>query len=275
MTALKIHTHTSAPDAFFVNSFIIEGERSVVLIDTQFVLSEASALLYKIAALQKPLATIVITHPHPDHYNGLAAILAKYPGTSVHATAATIAGIHETAKPKRAYWTPIVGANYPQTFAFSDVTIADGQRLSIDGIDLEISDLGPAECSDNTMIGLPQIDAVIISDLVYNRVHPWLAEGRSSQWLSALNKAKSKLGGAATLYAGHGMAGSPAIIEEQASYIIAIQELVAQLIKIEDCVSETGKAELVAKINALYPNWPLDMIIGMNVDGIAAELTSQ
>ena len=50
----KIHIHTSSPDAFFVNSFIIEGKRSLVLVDTQFVLSEAKALADKIAALQKP-----------------------------------------------------------------------------------------------------------------------------------------------------------------------------------------------------------------------------
>src|SRR5579864_5679615 len=38
----RMHVHTSSPDAFFVNSFIIEGVRSLVLADTQFVLSEAN-----------------------------------------------------------------------------------------------------------------------------------------------------------------------------------------------------------------------------------------
>ena len=40
----KVHIYTSSPDAFFVNSFIIEGERSLILVDSQFVLSEAHAL---------------------------------------------------------------------------------------------------------------------------------------------------------------------------------------------------------------------------------------
>jgi glyoxylase-like metal-dependent hydrolase (beta-lactamase superfamily II) len=64
----KVHIHTSSPDAFFVNSFIIEGVKSLVLVDTQFVLSEASVVAEKIAGLQKPLAAILITHPHPDHH---------------------------------------------------------------------------------------------------------------------------------------------------------------------------------------------------------------
>lgn len=275
MASPKIHTHTSSPDAFFVNSFIIEVDRSLVLVDTQFVLSEAAALVAKTAALNKPLAAIFITHPHPDHYNGLATVLARFPGTPVHATAATIAGIHETAEPKRAYWTPMVGANYPQTFAFPDVTVADGQRFSIDGIELRIDDLGSAECSDNTMISLPQLDAVIISDLVYNQVHPWIAEGRSMQWLQALETAKGKLAGAATLHVGHGAAGSPAIIDEQASYIASIQGLVEQSIKTEGRMSDSGKANLTEKISATYPNWPLAMIVGMNIDGVAAEPGAQ
>lgn len=274
MAAPRVHTHTSSPDAFFVNSFIIEGDRSLVLVDTQFVLSEAAAVVAEISALNKPLAAVFITHPHPDHYNGLATVLAKYPGTPVHATAATIAGIRETAEPKRAYWTPIVGADYPQSFVDPDVTVAGGQRITIDGIELLIDDLGPAECADNTMVSLPQIDAVIISDLVYNGVHPWIAEGRSKSWLQALETAKNKLAGATTLHAGHGAAGPPAIIDEQASYIASFRELVQRAIKAEGRISEASKADLIAKLSARYPGWPLAMIIGMNIDGVAAELAS-
>src|SRR5579863_1741080 len=227
----KLHIHTSSPDAFFVNSFIIEGQRSLILVDTQFVISEAMAVADKIAALQKPLAAILITHPHPDHYNGIASILERYPGTSVHATAGTIEGIRKTAEPKRAYWTPIVGPDYPQTFAIPEVTVRNGEHLSIDGIEIIVDDFGPTECSDNTAIELPQIDSVIISDLVYNRVHPWLAEGRSDLWLEALAKANRRFGSAKLLYAGHGPAGSPSIIDEQAAYINMAKEAVARAMK--------------------------------------------
>jgi glyoxylase-like metal-dependent hydrolase (beta-lactamase superfamily II) len=66
----SVAERNSSPDAFFVNSFIIEGVRSLVLVDTQFVISEVSVVADRIAAMQKPLAAILITHPHPDHYNG-------------------------------------------------------------------------------------------------------------------------------------------------------------------------------------------------------------
>ena len=274
-TLPRVHIHTSSPDAFFVNSFIIEGVRSLVLVDTQFVLSEANQVAEMIAALQKPLAAILITHPHPDHYNGLASILEKHAGTQVYATAGTIEGIRETAENKRAYWTPIIGANYPQRFAIPDVTVRDGEHLSIDGVELVVDDLGPTECSDNTAIELPQIDAVIISDLVYNRVHPWLAEGRSDPWLKALAKANRCFASATVLYAGHGAAGSSSIISEQAAYINAVREIVASAVKEDPELSDASRAAIQRRVRATYKDWPLEMIIDMNTTSLAGETRSQ
>jgi glyoxylase-like metal-dependent hydrolase (beta-lactamase superfamily II) len=267
----RVHIHTSSPDAFFVNSFIIEGVRSLVLVDTQFVLSEASVVADRIAALQKPLAAILITHPHPDHYNGLASILEKHAGTRVYATSGTINGIRETAETKRAYWTPIIGANYPQRFVIPDVAVRDGEHLSIDGVELVVNDFGPTESSDNTAIEVPQIDAVIISDLVYNRVHPWLAEGRSGPWLKALAKANRCFASAAVLYAGHGAAGSPSIINEQAAYINAVREIVASAVKEDPELSDASRAAIQRRIRAAYKDWPLEMIIDMNTTSLAGE----
>lgn len=268
----KVHIHTSSPNAFFVNSFIIEGPKSLVLVDMQFVLSEAAAVASRIATLKKPLAAILITHPHPDHYNGLASILEKYAATKVVATAGTISGIRETAEPKRAYWTPIVGTDYPQKFAIPDVTVRDRERLSIDGIELVINDFGPAECSDNTAIELPQIDSVIISDLVYNCVHPWLAEGRSDRWLEALAEAKRRFGSATVLYAGYGAAGPPSIMDEQVAYIAGVRERVAQAMKEDPELSETIKTAIRQSITAAHKNWPLEMIIDMNTVSLAGEI---
>jgi glyoxylase-like metal-dependent hydrolase (beta-lactamase superfamily II) len=271
----KVHVHTSSPDAFFVNSFLLEGESSLILVDTQFVLSEARAVIDRIAALAKPLAAIFITHPHPDHFNGLACILERYPGVPVHATAATIDGIRATAEPKRAYWTPIVGPDYPQTFATPGAPVRDGEHLSIDGIECIIHDFGPTECSDNTAIELPQIEAVIVSDLVYNRVHPWLAEGRSELWLAALDRAKRRFASARVLYAGHGAAGPASILDEQAAYIRAVRNMVAQALKKDPALSDAGKAAVRQSVLAAFSNWPLESIVDMNTASLASEALSQ
>jgi glyoxylase-like metal-dependent hydrolase (beta-lactamase superfamily II) len=266
-----VHTYTSAPDHFLVNSFIIEGPRSLVLVDTQFVLSEARTLAEKLAATGKKLAGIIITHPHPDHYNGLATILAAHPATPVFATQATAQGIHDTAEPKRAYWTPIIGADYPQSFAFPDTIIADGQTIEIDGIELRVTDFGAAECADNTAYALPQIDTVIISDLVYNRVHPWLAEGRAARWLSALDEAHSPFGAAARLLPGHGPAGGPQLLQEQATYIAAMQDAVAAAqAGPNGALDDAARDSIRTRMNTLFPGFGLPNLIDLNADALAA-----
>jgi len=239
------------------------------------VLSEARLIADKIVELEKPLASILITHPHPDHYNGLASLLERFPGTRVHATAATIHGISETAEPKRVYWAPIVGSDYPQRFVIPDVTVGDGQHLSIDGIELIVYDFGPTECSDNTAIELPQIDAVIISDLVYHGVHPWLAEGRSELWLAALSKAKDRFDSAQMVYAGHGTPGPACIIGEQSAYINAVREIVAGALQQDPDLSGKTRAAIQQRVRAAYENWPLEILIDTNTTSLAAEAKSQ
>jgi hypothetical protein len=54
-TLPKVHIHTSSPDAFFVNSFIIEGVKSLVLVDTQFVLSKPAWSPRRLQGCKSPL----------------------------------------------------------------------------------------------------------------------------------------------------------------------------------------------------------------------------
>jgi glyoxylase-like metal-dependent hydrolase (beta-lactamase superfamily II) len=266
-----VHVHTSRPQNFFVNSFLIEGDRRLVLVDAQFVLSEVAAVVEMARSLGKPLAAILVTHPHPDHFNGLDHVLSAFPGTPVYATAATRQGISETAEPKRAYWTPIVGADYPQHFRLPDQTLVDGQELDFDGLRLKIVDFGAAECSDNISIALPALDAVIASDILYNRVHPWLVEGRSGLWLAALAKAKSRFAGARRFFAGHGSAGGPDALEVLERYILDFRTLVAESLA-NGPLDEAQTQAIASRMASNHPGWPLEMVVAMSVPGLAAEL---
>jgi hypothetical protein len=99
-----------------------------------------------------------------------------------------------------------------------------------------------------------------------------LPKAGQTLWLQALKTAKAKLPAASTLFEGHCAAGSAEIIGERESYIATVRQLVGTLIKAEAQVSDAGKAALIDKISGLYPNWPLAMIIGMNIDGVAAHV---
>src|SRR5579871_3664678 len=118
MTAPAIQRYHSRPEAFFVNSWICELANGLVIVDSQFLISEATALIQKVRQLGKAPVALLITHPHPDHYNGAALIQSAFPQIEIIATQKTFDGIQSSEEPKRAFWTPIYRADYPPTTAF-------------------------------------------------------------------------------------------------------------------------------------------------------------
>ena len=58
---------------------MISGDKDMIVIDPQFSLSEAHRLAAEILESKKNLTTIYITHPHPDHFFGLAVLKQAFP----------------------------------------------------------------------------------------------------------------------------------------------------------------------------------------------------
>ena len=273
---MKIHVHSSPPEAFFVNAFILEGETALVVVDTHFLVSSASALCARVASLGKPIAAVVITHPHPDHFNGLPQLRALAPDAPVFATQATHDGIRDSQAAKRSTWQPLYGDDYPKQDALPTEILASEARLTLGGMTLEFADIGPAECLDNTVIHLPDANALIVSDFVYNECHPWLAEMRSALWLDRLNDIGERFGAVARVFAGHGPAGEIGLLADQANYIKSFRDCVRRHIpagtshELDDAALNAIASETVAGRRG----WPLESLIGLNSQAIARELAA-
>jgi glyoxylase-like metal-dependent hydrolase (beta-lactamase superfamily II) len=267
----QIHVFAAPADKFFVNSFIIESNEALVLIDTQFLVSTAEALGEAVARLGKPLTAIVITHPHPDHFNGLATLLERFGPVPTYANRPTIDGIAATQAVKREAWTPVYGDDYPRTDALPDHVIGTDETIRLGGIDIRSVDLGPGESSDITVLHVPQADALIASDLIYNACHPWLAEHRSLAWLAQLDRVEALFPDTAYIYPGHGPAGSRALFAAQRAYILDQRAIVAAHAR-SGVLDEPGMAAVRAAAMAGRPDWPLAALIDMNAAALAAEL---
>jgi len=270
-----VHVFGSKEAAFFVNSFVIETRHGLVLVDTQFLTSSARKLSDLVKSLNKPLLAILITHPHPDHFNGTSEIVRDWPNLPIHATQATIDVIRATEADKRAAWTPIYGDDYPQHTVLPNTVALPGQPIWVDGLELRIDDLGAGESADITVVHLPQSSQLIASDLLYHRVHPWLAEGRTREWLDQLGTVRARYATVKTVYAGHGKAGGLDALTQQAEYLTAFRDLVrTNVVDLNQATAEE-KARITDRILQRYPNYPLQMLIGMNIDGVAKELAAE
>jgi glyoxylase-like metal-dependent hydrolase (beta-lactamase superfamily II) len=269
--SMQIHKYSSAPEAFLVNSFLIETTNGVIVVDTQFLVTPAKVLKQKVLDIAKPLLGVIITHPHPDHYNGTGILLDGLNSVPIYSTQTTYDGVKETEAPKREFWTPSYNDEYPKSTLLPTEIVKSGESLIIDGVTLVIDDLGAGEASDITVIYLPEHRYFIASDLVYYRVHPWLAEGRSQQWLEQLDLVKSRYGDAIQVFNGHGDNSTLDGLNEQIDYINSFRELVDRF-RQGDHVNEERKSEIRKIVVEKYPNYPLDFLIEMNVDGVVKEI---
>jgi glyoxylase-like metal-dependent hydrolase (beta-lactamase superfamily II) len=266
-----IHVYAAPADKFFVNSFLIETATGVVVIDTQFLVSSAQALRAQLDALGKPLAGVVITHPHPDHFNGLPILLEGLPPTPVYATKATIAGIAATQAAKREAWTPVYGPDYPPTDGMPSHELSGDATLVLAGAELRVLDLGPGESSDITVVHLPQMNALIASDLIYNECHPWLAEHRSREWLDQLQIVETRFAGVERVYPGHGPVGGSELFAQQRDYIQTFQKRAADHVR-KGHLGDIDLAAIREATTAGRDGWPLEGLIDMNAQAIAEEL---
>jgi predicted metal-dependent RNase len=70
MSERRIHTYAAFENGLLVNSYLVEADEGVVLIDADLLMSDVRAVAARITALRKPLLGVLVTHAHPDHFNG-------------------------------------------------------------------------------------------------------------------------------------------------------------------------------------------------------------
>lgn len=68
---MTVHSYTAGEAGLFVNSYLVETDAGVVVVDTNLLVSDISALRARMNAVGKPLRGVFVTHAHPDHFNGV------------------------------------------------------------------------------------------------------------------------------------------------------------------------------------------------------------
>jgi glyoxylase-like metal-dependent hydrolase (beta-lactamase superfamily II) len=257
-----IHTYTAAEAGLFVNSYLLETPTGVVVIDTNLLVADIEALQARLRALRKPLLGIFITHAHPDHFNGVAALIRDRE-VPVYATANVAKVIREIADAKRAQWGPVYGDQWPADTYYPNTELADGQTLELDGVTVQTRDLGEGESHADSYFVADQRVA-FIGDLAFHGTHPYTADGHTTAWLNTLDTLEGELKGL-RLLPGHGQPADVDLLTEQRRYLMHYQEVVRRL-------APDKKDELTTTMCRFLPDAPLSWMIGLGADAVAAEL---
>lgn len=271
-----VHTYRAAESGLYVNSYLVEGESGVVVVDTNLLVSDIEALRARLRALKKPLLAILVTHAHPDHFNGVLG-LVKDKEVPVYATAGVGRAIEEAADAKRAQWSPVYGAEWPAETYYPNSLLADGVQVHLDELSFTVREVGPAESHADSYLVLTAHEGpgvAFTGDLAFHGTHPYTADGHSSAWLTALDALGGELAGTSTLYPGHGDPAGLGLLADQRRYLLYYRELVRRLSEGGPQLSEAAKSELSAALQAFLPDAPLTWMIELGADAVAAELAA-
>ena len=161
---------------------------------------EAEALVELLRTRNKKLAWVWVTHAHPDHYAGLQVLADAVPGVPLLAHPHTAAKAPEL----RAKFDAPLQKFFPGELApAAPLTPFEGDRLQVDGVDVEILVFEGGEHELTTALFVRSQSAMLIADLVYNHVHPWLNELDVDTLLAHVDTLAA-MPDVTTFYPGHG-----------------------------------------------------------------------
>ena len=230
-----------------LSSTLIFGARDAVLTDPPLTIDQGKAVGDWIEASGKTLTHIFATHGHGDHWF-TAGMLSERFGAQLVASVGTIEQMHVTICVRDIFWDKLWPGQVPDVTVTA--VVAPDDRVSLEGRDLLIMDVGHGDTDDSAALHAPDLGLVVAGDAVYNGVHQFLGEstdGGRDRWREAI-------GAVAALRAHRAVAGHKdkeldddalRVIRETRDYLDAVDELLPK------CPSA---ADFFNAMVARYPN---------------------
>jgi glyoxylase-like metal-dependent hydrolase (beta-lactamase superfamily II) len=250
-----IRTFTATPDSVPVNAYVIEGDDGVVVVDGTLTVSGGRGLRAQVEATGKPLAGVLVTHAHPDHYGGLVEL----PAAPIYALAGVDAVIRRDDPVKEQILRPMFGDEWPRRRAFPNRYVTDGDEVTLAGLTFRAVDLGPGESPHDGLWLMG--DDVFSGDQFYGHMHAYLADGFHEQWLSNLARLRRELPAAARLHPGHGEPAGLEMLDWQEAYVRTFL----------DAVRAGGtNDEVIAAMTDFLPSDDLRFLMELSIDPVRA-----
>jgi glyoxylase-like metal-dependent hydrolase (beta-lactamase superfamily II) len=242
-SALTLEVFTSTPHGYSVTSTLVYGENELLLIDPQFLLSEARQVVDMIRATGRTLTTIYSTHAHPDHFLGVAAIKEAFPDARYVALPQVRERMITSWPGRRNFWYPTYGDDLPSEEAILPEALTE-PKLTLEGHEIQITgeQIG-LDGAGNSFVYIPDLDAVVAGDIIFNsHLRPPADTAPLYETLARISALNPEI-----VVAGHQGKDS----NSDASVLQFIPKYIDDFRAAQK--ESANAAELVAKMKALYP----------------------
>lgn len=228
-----IHGPLSYPNpenqGFMNNPAFVLTDAGVVVVDPGSSVQTGAMVLRQVREVtDAPLAAVLNTHAHGDHWLGNQALREADPEVPIYGHPEMIRAIEEGAGER---WvsnmesmtegatrgTRVVGPNH---------TVADGDTLAIGGVTFRFHHPGPAHTDSDVMIEVAEEDLLFLGDNACNERIVRMDDGTFQGSVEVLEAARSVE--ADVLVPGHGQTGGWAIVDAYQAYLEGLYDAVSE-----------------------------------------------
>jgi len=219
---LEFDLFTAEVRALASNAVLIKGGDEAVLVDNCLIQSDAQKLVKMIQSSRRELTTVLITHAHPDHYFGLAAIREAFPRARIYARKEVIDGMREF-RAKIVHWQEMYRGELPADLPLPEPLTGDS--LQLEGHVIRFIDLFMVETVHATAFYLPAQKAFVAGDLVYAHAQHYMSDVNDPDtWMAALEGVR-KVGPIEKLFPGHGPVGGSELLDASVQWMRDYKEV--------------------------------------------------
>jgi glyoxylase-like metal-dependent hydrolase (beta-lactamase superfamily II) len=231
-------------------STLISDDDGALLVDCLITEREASELAAWVKSRDVKPGYVYITHPHADHFLGLAAVLEAFPDARPVALAESIPAMREQISPG---YMQVWGGFFPGQLTSTPVAPAAlaASTVPIGSSTAAVIPVGATDTGHSSVVHVPGLSLVVSGDVAYNQTHMWLRgstpDSRAS-WVRALDTVAALE--ADTLIAGH---RDPRAADDDARR--QISESRRYIADFEAALERSSTpAELIGRMTEAYPD---------------------
>lgn len=271
----RVHRHVGSDADAFSNSYLIETPRGVIVVDGHLTSAGGAAVRAVLDSIGAPLLAVLLTHAHPDHYGGIAEVVRGRQPVKIISTVSVDRAVRASDSTNDAALRR-AGIAWPSARVMPNLVLTSGQTVTLGGLRFTAVDIGAGESTaDSYWMMEGAARGLFIGDAATRGMHAFTANGRTREWLAAIDRLEPVARQAGIVYPGHGEPGGVELLDATRSYLQAFRRNVAELAGGKTTLTPEAKAELARRMAALVPGDRLARFVARGADAVAAELARE